>query len=103
MNIPSVPKQLPSPGIEVTERVIKQLACPNVECDKLLDITHINAGTKIQCENCGNVTWLPEYKKEKWWQKTIFTIGFYLMSFIFGVLSSLLASYIYSLLPGGGK
>jgi hypothetical protein len=93
MAIPSIPDQVDNDPINVQERKIRQVDCPNPECDGVLDITNINVGTKIKCKDCANVTWLPDYGR-KWWQKPLSIISGLVVSFIIGVLSSLAATAI---------
>ncbi|MEW8410206.1 MAG: hypothetical protein AB2696_15315 [Candidatus Thiodiazotropha sp.] len=93
MAIPSVPDQVDSDPINVQEKHIKQVDCPNPACDGVLDITNVNIGTKIKCKNCNNVTWLPDYTK-KWWEKPGSILAGLLISFIIGVMSSLTASWL---------
>lgn len=95
MAIPSIPDQVDSDPINVLERRIRQVDCPNPDCEGIIDITNINIGTKIKCKDCGNVTWLPDYGK-KWWQKPISIFSGLFLSFIIGVISSLTASWINS-------
>lgn len=92
-NGPSVPDQIGSDPINVLERRIRQVDCPNPDCNGVLDITNINVGTKIKCKSCSNVTWLPDYGK-KWWQRPVSIISGLLLSFIIGVASSLTASWV---------
>lgn len=89
MTSPTLPHQIPDGPIDITERIIKQMKCPNPDCDASLDITNINEGTKIQCKSCDNVTWLPDYKKQKWWQKPAALIGGALLTYVLGIASSL--------------
>lgn len=91
---PSIPNQIPDDPIAVTERLIKQMNCPNPSCAATIDITNVNVGTKIQCKDCNNVTWLPSYKKERWWQKPAVAIGGLLLSFLIGVAASVTANWI---------
>lgn len=93
MPIPTVPNQIDTDPIAVQERVIKQFDCPNPDCDESIDITNVNVGTKIQCNKCKNVTWLPDYGN-KWWQKPISIIGGLILSFAIGVGASLTANWL---------
>ena len=95
MPIPTVPNQIDTDPIAVQERVIKQFDCPNPDCDESIDITNVNVGTKIQCNKCKNVTWLPDYGN-KWWQKPISIIGGLILSFAIGVGASLTANWLSS-------
>lgn len=94
MTLPMLPNQIPDGPIDVTERVIKQMECPNPNCTSNLDVTNVNVGTKIQCKDCNNVTWLPDYKKPKWWQKPASILGGLLLSYVIGVGSSVTASWL---------
>lgn len=94
MTLPILPNQIPDGPINITERFIKQMECPNPNCNSKLDVTNVNVGTKIQCKNCNNVTWLPDYKKQKWWQKPASIIGGILLSYVIGVGSSITASWV---------
>lgn len=94
MTLPMLPNQIPDGPIDVIERVIKQMECPNPDCTSNLDVTNVNVGTKIQCKDCNNVTWLPDYKKPKWWQKTASIIGGLFLSYVVGVGSSVTASWL---------
>ncbi|EPC7355455.1 BRcat domain-containing protein [Klebsiella aerogenes] len=94
MTLPMLPHQIPDGPIDVTERVIKQMECPNPNCNSKLDVTNVNVGTKIQCKDCSNVTWLPDYKKQKWWQKPASFIAGILLSYVIGVGSSITASWL---------
>lgn len=90
-----IPKPIDGDPIHVIEKIIRQVDCPNPQCDQVLDITNINEGTKIQCEACKNVTWVPAYEP-KWWQKTKVILGGLAVSFVVGILSSLVATSIYA-------
>lgn len=92
MAIPSIPDTVDNEPINVQERTIRQFDCPNPGCNESLDITNANIGTKVKCQNCKNVTWIPDYSK-KWWQKPFNVIGGLLLSFIIGVSASLTAEW----------
>ncbi|WP_320733364.1 BRcat domain-containing protein [Enterobacter roggenkampii] len=94
MTLPMLPNQIPDGPIDVTERLIKQMECPNPNCTSNLDVTNVNVGTKIQCKDCNNVTWLPDYKKPKWWQKPASIIAGIFISYVIGVASSVTASWL---------
>lgn len=93
--VSQIPTPLDGEPVKVVEKTIKEVECPNPDCDYKLNITNINEGTKIKCGNCGNVTWVPSYKP-KWWQRTKGFIGTIIVSFIIGLLTSLLASWIFA-------
>ena len=85
---PIVPVNVDGEPVQVDQRTIRTIDCPNSDCNQTLNITELNAGAKIKCPNCDNYTWAPEYKP-KWWQKTknfVLAIG---ISFVVGILSSL--------------
>lgn len=88
-----IPAQVDNDPISVQERLIRQFDCPNPDCDAVLDITNVNVGTKLKCQTCNNVTWLPDYGR-KWWQKPLSIITGLILSFIIGLLASLTANWI---------
>lgn len=90
-SISHVPKPLDPNPPQVVERKIREVECPNPKCDQTLDITNINAGTKIECGTCKNVTWVPAYQA-KWWQRAPVVIGGLLLSLAIGTAGSLIAS-----------
>lgn len=89
-----VPRPLEGTPPNVQERLIKEVECPNPECDQLLNITDINVGTKVQCTNCKNVTWVPAFQP-KWWQRARVIIGGAILSIIVGAAASLLATAVW--------
>lgn len=89
---PQFAKLADGSGIVVTKRVWMALACP--KCRKDIDVTDVSFGTVIQCPHCDNITWRPEFKP-RWYFRVRNFIITNLLSFILGVLASLLASYIY--------
>lgn len=99
-SLSNIPNPIDNSPIEVVERFVREVPCPNPDCDHKLDITSINYGTKIKCQNCSNVTWTPLYE-EKWWQKTKGFIISLLISLVVGVSGSLIASTIYDSYTAG--
>lgn len=79
-------------GIAVTRRVWMALTCP--KCRKDIDVTGISFGTVIECPHCKNITWRPEFKPRWYFRVRNFVLA-NLVSFVVGVLASLLASYLY--------
>jgi len=88
----NIPAPLVGPPVQVTQRILRTVGCPNPGCDHSLDITDINAGTMIECQSCKNVTWVPVYR-EQWWQKAKVVIGGLILSFVIGFAGSLAATY----------
>lgn len=88
------PKIVDNRGPEIIPYKILEINCPNPNCNKPIDITDLNEGTKIECPHCMNITWTPSYKRKNH-GKISFIIGL-LISFILGICSSLIANYIYN-------
>ena len=85
---PIVPVNVDGDPVQVAQKTIRTIDCPNSECNQTLNITELNAGAKIKCPNCNNYTWAPEYKP-KWWQKTKNFLIAIAVSFVVGILSSI--------------
>ncbi|UTW59300.1 hypothetical protein KFE96_03045 [Kordiimonas sp. SCSIO 12603] len=92
-SLSNIPNPIDNNPIEVVERKVREVPCPNPQCNHQLDITSINAGTKIKCQNCSNVTWTPLYH-QKWWQKTKGFILSLILSLAIGVTGSVLGSMV---------
>ncbi|EHZ7431664.1 hypothetical protein ACPFT9_003346 [Vibrio cholerae] len=90
----NIPNPIDNTPINVVERKVREVDCPNPKCDHKLDITSINYGTKIQCNGCSNVTWTPAYHP-KWWQKTKGFALSIIVSLVVGVMGSLIATSIW--------
>ena len=88
---PTTPTNVDTDPIDVRERNIRQVDCPNIECDSSLDITNIKAGTKVACAACKNTTWIPEWKKQKIPRWVTLAISLF-VSFLIGFLSSIAAT-----------
>jgi hypothetical protein len=86
-----IPNQVDSDPISVKEKVVRQIDCPNPECDASLDITNVNTGIKIGCASCNNVTLVPDSGNINI-KKTIGYIMGLILSFIIGFLSSMAAN-----------
>ncbi len=93
-SLSNIPNPVDNNPIEVVQRVVREVPCPNPACDHKLDITSINYGTKIKCQNCNNVTWTPLYE-EKWWQKGKGFIISLIISLSIGIAGSLISSALY--------
>ena len=92
--ISHIPTPIAGEPVRVVQKVIKEVDCPNPDCDYRLNITDINEGTKIKCANCNNITWVPSYKP-KWWQRLRNFIWTLIISFVLGILASIIGSAIY--------
>lgn len=92
-SLSNIPSPIDNTPIQVIERKVREVDCPNPKCDHKLDITSINYGTKIECQGCSNVTWTPLYE-QRWWQKTKGFILSVMLSLVLGVSGSLIASSI---------
>jgi len=88
------PKIVDSKKPEVIIQKVFETSCPNPSCNKPIEITNLNEGTKIECPHCKNITWTPSYEG-KYKSKMAFFIGL-LISFIIGVCSSLVANYVFN-------
>lgn len=91
-DLPQVPKLAGGSPISISKKELFSLDCP--KCRKPLDVTNLAFGTNIECPHCKNITWRPEFKP-KWWFKARNMIIANIVSLFLGVISSLLASYIY--------
>ncbi len=67
--------------------------CP--KCQEALDVTNLKFGTSIECPKCANVTWCPEFKPRWWFQLRNYVLALG-VSFVIGVLASLLATWLWS-------
>jgi len=93
-NDPITPKLSGGPKISIDEITIKTLDCP--KCQKQLAVTDLIFGTNIECPDCGNKTWVPEYKP-RWWFKLrnfLFTV---IITFIIGVFAAIAADWFMSI------
>lgn len=90
----SLPQAVDNEGFRVDEVRIRRLPCPNPDCDSRLDVTNVNAGTKIKCPSCGNVTWLPD-DRHKWWQKPLDKAVPAIGGLVLGVLATLIGQVIW--------
>lgn len=79
-------------GLTIERRLQTRVNCPG--CETPLDITDVKAGATIKCNNCGNVTWTPEYTP-RWWYKTRNFVASVTASVVIGVIASLIASYLW--------
>lgn len=93
-SLSNIPNPIDNDPIQVVERTVREVPCPNPACDHNLDITSINYGTKIKCQNCKNVTWTPTYE-EQWWQKTKGFVISLIASLLIGIAGSLGGSAIW--------
>ena len=91
-DMPQTPNLASGAPIAITKKQIFSLDCP--KCKKPLDVTNLTFGTNIECPNCSNITWRPEFKLG-WVFKLKNLIISVLLSFILGVGASLIATYIY--------
>ncbi|MUH72000.1 hypothetical protein [Psychrosphaera haliotis] len=93
-SLSNIPNPIGNDPIQVVERTVREVPCPNPECDHKLDITSINYGTKIKCQNCDNITWTPTYE-EQWWQKTKGFVLSIILSLLIGVAGSIGGSAVW--------
>ena len=67
---PAVPNLTGGSGVEVKKKVttVYLTECPKCQTD--LDVTTVTFGTHIECPECENVTYKPEYTPP-WWVKAV--------------------------------
>ena len=90
----SPPSIVNGPRLVITKAVELDMPCP--KCAKEIRVTSIEEGTVIKCPHakCGNVTWRPVYVPP-WWARTKAFTWSLLGAFALGIISSLVASFIY--------
>ena len=94
----AIPNLTGGSGVEVRKKVstVYLTECPKCKTD--LDVTSVTFGTHIECPNCKNVTYRPDYTPP-WWIKII-DKGWKLiltatLTFGLGLLSSYFATSYY--------
>jgi uncharacterized paraquat-inducible protein A len=55
----STPNLTGKSGIQLSKKLSYILNCP--KCDGEIDVTDIKTDAHIECSNCKNVTWRPDY------------------------------------------
>ena len=92
MSQPPIPPRLTEDGeLAVTKRTFVTFDCP--KCHRSLDITRVAFGTTIECPECKNITWAPEYRP-KWWHKTRHFVASVFIALVIGILSTIMAPKI---------
>jgi hypothetical protein len=80
-------------GPRIVAREIRRTVVDCPRCGRTLNITDVAVGMRIECPApCGNVTWRPT-TEERWWFPVGRFVGATVLSFMLGVLSSLLATW----------
>ncbi len=91
-DVPQAPKLAGGAPISITKQEIVSLDCP--KCKQSLNVTNLAFGTNIECPDCKNVTWRPEFKP-KWWFRLRNLVFANFLSFVLGVAASLTATLIH--------
>lgn len=91
--VPQPPNLKGGSRIVITRRETFALDCP--KCKKPLDVTDLAFGTNIECPSCQNITWRPEHTP-KWWFRLRNLFLANLLSFILGIIASIVGTWIYS-------
>jgi len=86
-----IPKLTGKDQINLQKKTVYTMSCP--KCDKDIDVTTVNPNTYIECGNCQNVTWRPDYSPP-WWAKTrnfvLSLVGALALGIVTGVISDLI-------------
>lgn len=90
--MPTVPSIFNGPKLIVKKTVEYDMPCP--KCSKEMRVTDISEGAPIECTSCSNVTWRMAYNPP-WWSKTSRFALSLVVTFILGIISSLVAATIY--------
>jgi ssDNA-binding Zn-finger/Zn-ribbon topoisomerase 1 len=90
--MPKIPSVVGGPRLEVKMKKEYDLPCP--KCSKDMRITEVKEGAVIECAECKNVTWRMDYELP-WWAKTSKFVGSLIVTFVFGVATSLFSSWLY--------
>ena len=97
--VPAAPEEtvpLIAAGSRIFARVVRRTVVDCPKCKRVLNVTHVAVGMTMTCpaDGCGNVTWRPDIEPHWWFPVRKFvlaTIG----SFLLGVLSSLVATWVW--------
>ena len=92
MTGPAPPRLTGGGGIVITRRLQTMVSCPS--CRRPLDITDVKVGATIECTECDNVTWAPEYVP-RWWHRARNFVRSLVLALAIGVAGSLLASFLW--------
>ena len=92
-----IPKLTGKVEINLKKKTVYTLSCP--KCDSDMDVTSVSPNTYIECQECKNVTWRPDYDPP-WWAKTRnFTLSL-IGVLIIGIVTGFISNIIYDNFKG---
>lgn len=79
---------------EIVEKTIRTVSCPNKTCKNKIDITNFNPSSVVKCDECSNVTWIPNLPLSLF-QKIKKNLAALIISFAIGAISSIVGAFFY--------